>query len=71
MSARQNKNDYSVVIFLQNGRIMKMQYVHNIYSLVQFLNKNFIEYKYINIYLRRTGEYLKRQYPNTFVQQKP
>lgn len=68
---RKNKNDYSCIIFLKNGKTMKMQYVHNIYALHNWLNGKRIDYEYINVYLRRSGQFIHRQYYNNFITAKP
>lgn len=66
---RKKKNDYSIVIFFHDTNKMpvKMEFVHNIYAVVKWLNSsnNYKDWKYINIYLRRSGEYLGRNYSNS------
>lgn len=66
-----NNNDYSCIVFLANGRQMKMQYVHSIIRLKYWLKDKSIDYKYINIYVRRSGRFLIRNYPNQFINSKP
>lgn len=70
---RKRKNDYSCIIFLVNGSVMKQPYVNNIFKLALWLKGNNIEWKYINIYLRRKPypNYIKRQYAETYIEATP
>ena len=58
-----HKNDYSLVVFFQDGTPKKWQFVHNLNKFVSFLNEKHPNWKYVNVYERRTGKYLKRFYP--------
>lgn len=62
-----HKNDYSLVVFFQDGKPKKWQFVHNLNKFVLFLNTKHPEWKYINVYERRTGKYLKRFYPGNLI----
>ena len=57
-----HKNDYSVVVFLENGQVKKWTYVHTLNSFANFLNQKHSDWKYFNVYNRRTAEYLQRVY---------
>ena len=58
-----HKNDYSVIAFFENGSPKKWGFVHNLRKFNEFLNIKHIGWKYINVYNRRTKEYLQRFYP--------
>jgi hypothetical protein len=64
-----HKNDYSCIVFLQDGKPKKWNYVHNLQSFVSFLNKAHSNWKYLNVYDRRQGKYLKRFYKGNIVPQ--
>ena len=63
----QHKNDYSLVVFFQDGKVKKWQFVHNLNKFVSFLNQKHPHWKYINVYERRTGKYIKRFYPGNLI----
>lgn len=71
----QNKNDYSVIVFFDDGKPpLKMPYVHNCYACSQWLtrSKNYTNWLYMNVYARRTLRYIKRFYANNnFIEAKP
>ena len=63
-----HKNDYSIIAFFEAGAPKKWNYVHKLNVFVlNFLNKKHQGWKYLNIYDRRTGKYLKRFYPGQFI----
>ena len=62
-----HKNDYSCIAFFDNGKPKKWQYVHKLDGFVKFLNEKHQGWKYLNVYERRTGNYLKRFYPGNHV----
>lgn len=55
-----NKNDYSVTVYKFKDRMLYTKYVHNMYTYVQWLQKNNIEWTYLNIYERRTQKFISR-----------
>jgi hypothetical protein len=57
------KNDFTAIIFLNDGTVKKYQFVHNIFKFKTFINSKF-NWNYVNIYDRRTKEYLCRMYNN-------
>jgi hypothetical protein len=57
-----HKNDYSCIVFLENGKPKKWNYVHNLQGFVSFLDKSHSSWKYLNVYDRRQSKYLKRFY---------
>ncbi len=72
MSEFQNKNDYSVTVFNDNGFLVKVQYVNNIYKLCQWLDgSKYNSWTYLNVYARRSQRFIKRQYKGNFIDQKP
>lgn len=69
---RNRKNDYSITIFSRNNEFLgKMEFVHNLYKASQWLtySRNYSNWHYINIYDRRTKQYLTRRYRNEFIEQ--
>lgn len=69
----QNKSDYSFSAFGDNGFLYKKDYSHNIYKDCVWLtnSEKFKEWKYINVYARRTGRFLGRFYRENYIPQKP
>lgn len=62
------KNDYSVIVYLENeSKPKKWTYVHKLNGFSMFLNKEHPTWEYMNVYNRRTREYLKRYKPNDFI----
>ena len=62
-----HKNDYSAIVFFEDGKPKKWKYVHKLDGFVKFLNQKHQGWKYLNVYDRRTGNYLKRFYPGNLV----
>jgi hypothetical protein len=62
-----HKNDYSCIAFFENGKPKKWLYVHKLDGFVNFLNQKHQGWKYLNVYERRTGNFLKRFYPGNIV----
>jgi len=56
------KNDYSVVVFLSTGEVKKWSYVGKLDGFTKFLNEKHSAWMYMNVYNRRTREFLKRFY---------
>ena len=56
----QHKNDYTVIAFFPDKTAKKWSYVHKLDGFIQFLNKQFEHWQYVNVYDRRTGDYLQR-----------
>ena len=61
------KNDYSVVVFLSTGEVKKWSFVGKLKGFAEFLDKKHSAWKYMNVYDRRTREYLKRFYKGNSV----
>lgn len=62
------KNDYSVIVFLENqSKPKKWEFVHMLNGFSMFLNKEHPTWEYMNVYNRRTRKYLKRFQPNDFI----
>lgn len=70
---RKHKNDYSVSVFGEDGFLVKLQYVHNVYDLARWLtaSQKYSNWVYMNVYLRRSGEYLGRNYKGNFINPYP
>lgn len=62
------KNDYSVIVFLENQtKPKKWTYVHKLNGFSMFLNKKHPTWKYMNIYNRRGGNFMKQIKKGDFV----
>lgn len=57
-----HKNDYSCIVYFPNNSFKKWNYVHTLTSFEKFLNEKHAGWKYINVYERRSGKFLKRFY---------
>jgi hypothetical protein len=66
-----NKNDYSVIIFLENGKTLKLEYVQNIYKLHLWCIEKNIIYLYFNIYNRRTRNFIIQHINGNFINPYP
>ena len=55
-----HKNDYSIVVFFESTTPKKWSYVHRINGFAKFLDSKHSAWKYINVYERRTGKFIKR-----------
>lgn len=62
-----HKNDYSVVVFLSTGEVKKWSYVGRLKGFVKFLDEKHSDWKYMNVYNRKTRAYLKRFYKGNAV----
>ena len=71
--ANTTKTNYSCVIFHKDKNIapLKFEFVKSIYYLHNYLKRINYDYHYINVYHRKTRTYLKRQYCNEFIVDKP
>ena len=54
------KNDYTLIVFFPNKVVKKWTYVHKLNDFQNFLNKKFPDWEYLNIYERRTREFIQR-----------
>ena len=63
-----HKNDYSVTAFFPSGKPKKWKFVHRLNDFASnFLDKKHSDWKYFNVYDRRTGAYLKRFYKGNVI----
>jgi hypothetical protein len=60
-------NDYSVTAFFPSGEPKKWGHVHKLNTIVRYLDKTYPDWKYMNVYDRRNGNYLKRFYKGNFI----
>ena len=58
------KNDFRCTAFQGSRQTNFMAYVHSIGTYVDFLSKQNVEWSVINIYNRRSGQFIKRLYKN-------
>jgi hypothetical protein len=63
----EHKNDYSVIVFFDNEKPKKWQYVNKLNGLAMFLNNKHSSWTYFNVYDRRKGIYLKRFHKKEFI----
>lgn len=62
------KNDYSAIVFFENTtKPKKWEFVHKLNGFSMFLNKEHSSWEYMNIYNRRTRQYIKRFKKGDFV----
>tara|TARA_R110000744_G_scaffold74008_1_gene148016 strand:- start:4531 stop:4749 length:219 start_codon:yes stop_codon:yes gene_type:complete len=62
------KNDYSVIVLFEEGtKPKKWQYVHKLNGFSMFLKKKHPTWKYMNVYNRRAGTYMRRFHRDSFV----
>ena len=62
------KNDYSVIVYFGEGTFpKKWTYVHKLNGFKMFLNQKHPDWKYMNVYNRRTRAYLRRFHRDSFV----
>ena len=62
------KNDYSVIVFLENqSKPKKWEFVHKLNGFSMHLNKEHSTWEYMNVYERRTGKFLKRLKKGSFI----
>lgn len=72
--ANTTPSNYSVVIFHKDKSVppLMFQYVKSIYYTHNYLlRKMGYDYHYMNVYHRKTRRYLRRQYSNEYIIDKP
>jgi hypothetical protein len=57
-----HKNDYSVIAFFDNLKPKKWGFVHKLSTFQRFLDQKHTDWTYLNVYDRRTKDFLKRFY---------
>ena len=57
-----HRNDYSVIVFLSTGEVKKWSFINKLGDFTKFLDSKHSEWIYMNVYNRRTREYLRRFY---------
>lgn len=62
------KNDYSVIVFFENeNKPKKWEYVHKLNGFSMFLDKKHSTWQYMNVYNRRSSQFMKRFHKGTFI----
>ena len=62
------KNDYSVIVFIENEtKPKKWEYVHKLNGFSMFLSKKHPNWLYMNVYNRRSGQFMKQFKRGAFV----
>lgn len=64
-------SDYSCIIFFKDRQPIKIPYVNGVYYLHTWLLRKGLNYHYINIYHRKTGRYISRQYVDEKIINRP
>lgn len=65
-------NKYSCVVYFPNGQKLFFKYVQNIYKLHLWLHsKNRGDYKYINVYNRKSKIFIVRYYNGNYINGTP
>lgn len=62
-----HKNDYAVIAFFPNGKTKKWGFTHKLSTFRKFLDNKHSDWLYMNVYNRRTTEYLKRFYRDELI----
>lgn len=65
------KNDYSVTVYYNNEKRLFTFYVHSIYSYVQWLHRQGIDWHYILVYVRRSRQVLCYYKNGDYIHSKP
>jgi|WetSurMetagenome_2_1015567.scaffolds.fasta_scaffold00174_13 hypothetical protein len=55
-------NDYSVIAFFPMEKPKSWEFVHKLNGFADFLNREHPDWKYMNVYDRRSTKFLKRLY---------
>jgi hypothetical protein len=66
-----NHNDYSVTVFFNGRPPIKHQYVDDLRKYSVFLNNTHSSWLYMNVYNRRSGNFIKRYYFHSEIPSKP
>jgi len=66
-----NQNDYSCTVFLGSRKVNFMKYVGNCYTYASYLDSKNIKWSVMNVYNRRTGEFITRFYYGSYIEPKP
>ena len=67
-----NRNDYSIIAFtVENELILKWHSVHNLYNSKKKLIELYSQFGYMNVYNKRTKQFLKRYYKEEYTPPKP
>lgn len=62
------KNDYSVIVHFEDGTSpKKWTYVHKLNGFKMFMNKDYPNWQYMNVYNRRTKAFMRRFYRDSFI----
>jgi hypothetical protein len=62
------KNDYSVIVFFEEGSTpKKWNYVHKLNGFSMFLKKKHPDWQYMNVYNRRSGAFIRRYQRDSFI----
>jgi len=65
------QNNYSCEAFQGSNRTNSMRYVHSITSYVKWLKDKGISWSVINVYNRRTSEFIRRYYKGDYIHSFP
>ena len=62
-----HKNDYTCIVFYRDAKPKKWRFVHGLKGFASFLSDKHSSWKYMNVYERRSGKYLKRFYKGNLI----
>lgn len=66
-----HKNDYTAVAYLGSRKVNVMRYVHDVRRYAQWLASHGVQWSVINVYNRRTREFITRFYSGQEIISKP
>ncbi len=61
------QKQYSCIVFFENDTPKKWRNVTNFYSFSQFLDRTYNDWLYINVYDRKTKQYVRRFYKGSYI----
>lgn len=61
------QNDFSCEAYQGSRKVNHMKYVGNMKSYIEFLERKHITWSVINIYARRSGDFIKRHYKGNII----
>lgn len=71
MTEFKNKNDYSITVYHNNQKVLFTEYVHSVYTYVNWLKKCSVQWSYILVYVRRTRQILCYYKNGDYIHNKP
>jgi hypothetical protein len=66
-----NKNDYTVTAYQGSKKVNTMKFVHDVKKYAQWLDQKKISWAVLNVYNRRSREFITRFYKGEIITSKP